>query len=480
MKKFKYILPLVATLFLATSCDEEDYRNPSEIVNDYISEHRELLTSSELGWRFDYSPDDTQYGVYTFLMKFEENGRVKMLTDKNFFYLYATPEEMQEEYVPQESDYTIQPSEGPVLTFATYNLITKLADPDLNVPGYGWNGDNDFIIMGHSVEGDTIFLKSLKAQKNCFMVKNTTEWNQYFEGVNNMIETFEAGNSYFRDIVTAEGDTAVMTDFNMITRMGVVYQYVDGKVKTDECRFRFAQDEIRLESPLYIGNNSEVTYFKYSTDTNEFLVNGVEGSTIKNAVDGRPLMTFDVRDKVFKGIFEEEIDGIMVERDDMYQLDIHPAECNQLWYNLARNIKNYLYMVLVPGDNDQTGNPTYYIGLYAELPDATGRTHVVVSQVQINYSWSPLNKDEITFRGIVSNQLIFAGNDTDTGEFMLNTPLATQFKEQVGEEFEAYLNGVFGDNRNRINCVVVPSADNSYFSFVNKKTGGYLGIMKAY
>lgn len=475
MKKFRYILPLVATLFLTASCDEEDYRNPSEIVSEYISEHKELLTSSELGWRFDYSPDDTQYGVYTFLMKFHENGRVTMQTDKDFYYLFATEEELAKDYEPRESDYTIQQSEAPVLTFATYNLITKLADPELNVPGYGWNGENDFIIMGHSADGDTIYLKSLKAQKKCYMVKNTVDWDTYFDGVNKVIETFGAGNSYFRDIEVEGYDAAVMTDFNMATRMGVVYQYVNGKIQTDVCRFRFTPEEICLESPLYIGGEKEITHFKHSTTTEHFLVNGVEGSTIKNAEEGRPKMTFDVSEKVFKGIFEEEIDGVMVERDDMYQLDTNPEDCNDLWVDLAKNIKNYLYMLVVPGyDKD------YYVALYAELPDASGRTHTVVAQVQINYSWSTAATDEITFRGIATNTLLFAGTDTETGDFAVNTPLSLEFKEQVGTEFQAYLTGVFGSNRERINCVVVPSADDTYFSFVNKQTGGYLGIMKAY
>lgn len=475
MKKIKYILPLVATLFLTASCDEEDYRNPSEIVDEYISEHKELLTSSEQGWRFDYSPDTSQYGVYTFLMKFHENGRVSMQTDKNFFYLYATEEEKAKEYAPQESDYTIQHSEAPVLTFATYNLITKLADPQLNVPGYGWGGENDFIIMGHSEEGDTIYLKSLKAQKKCFLVKNTMDWEEYFNGVNEVIETFEAGNSYFRDIEVEGCKPAVMTDFNMTTRMGVVYQYVGDKIQTSVCRFRFTPDEIRLESPLHIGDDVKISHFKHSATSGDFLVNGVEGSTIKNAENGRPKMTFDVREKVFKGIFEEEIDGIMVERDDMYQFDIHPEACNDLWIDLAKNIKNYLYMLVVPGYNKD-----YYVGLYAELPDASGRTHTVIAQVQINYTWSTTASDEMTFRGIAASTLLFAGTDTETGDFAVNTPLAKEFKEQVGEEFQAYLNGVFGSNRERVNCVVVPSADDTYFSFVNKETGGYLGIMKAY
>lgn len=474
MKKFIYILPLLATLFLTASCEEEDYREPDQIVNEYIGEHKDLLTSSEFGWRFDYSPDPSQYGVYTFLMKFKENGRVEMLTDKHFFYLYATEEEKEKEYASQESDYTLQYSEAPMLTFATYNLITKLADPDLNVPGYGWNGENDFVLMGHSIDGDTIFLKTLKSQRKCFMVKNSTPWDEYFNAVNNVIESFEAGNSFFRNIEMQGCEPAVMTEFNMITRKGIVHQYVGGKIKADVCRFRFTSDEIRLESPLFIGNE-KVTHFKHSATTEEFLVNGEEGSTIKNAVNGRPKMTFDVREKVFKGVFEEEVDGIMVERDDMYQLSAVPEDCNDLWYNLAKNIKNYLYMIIIPGDNKE-----YYISLYAELPDSTGRNQTLVAQVQLNYEWSMGASDEVTFRGISSNTLVFAGTDTPTSDFAINTPLALKFRDEIEDEFIAFLNGMFGSNRSRINCVVVPSDNDNYFSFVNKKTGCFLGIIKAY
>ena len=474
MKKFKYILPLLATVFLATACDEEDYRNPSEIVNEYIREHKELLTSSEYGWRFDYSPDASQYGVYTFLMKFNENGRVTMQTDKNFFYLDATEEEMAKEYAPQESDYTLQHSEAPVLTFATYNLITKLADPQLNVPGYGWNGENDFVITGHSAEGDTIYLKSLKAQKKCFMVKNTVDWDTYFTDLNKVIENFAADNSYFRDIEMEDGQLAVMTDFNMSNRKGVVYQYVDGQLVSNECRFRFTPEEICVESPLKIGD-TRITHFKSNAETNEFLVNGETGSTIKNAVNGRPKITFNVRDKVFKGVFTETVDGVEVERDDMYQLDTNPEDCNDEWMALSMNIKDYLYMLLLPG-NDQD----YYIGLYAQLTDASGRTFPVLAQCQINWAWMAA-EDEVTFRGINKKTLIFGGLDTEDGEWALDTPLATEFREDVEEVFLNYLDAVFGTgSRDKRDCIVVPSPDGTYFSFVNKATGNFLGIMKAY
>ena len=126
MKKIIYILPLLSILFGTTACDEEDYRNPSVIVGDYMNEYAELLKSSELGWRFDYYPNESVYGAFTFMMKFREDGRVEMQTDENFFYLFATEEEKLRPYGIQESDYTIQNSQGPVLTFATYSLLSEI------------------------------------------------------------------------------------------------------------------------------------------------------------------------------------------------------------------------------------------------------------------------------------------------------------------------------------------------------------------
>lgn len=480
MKKLKHILPLMAVLFVVTACDDEDYRDPSAIADEYIQEHWQLLTSSELGWRFDYSPDEDKYGVFTFLMDFQENGRVRMQTDRDFFYLSATGSDLQKAYKPQESDYTIQNSEGPVLTFATYNLLTKLADPELNVQGSGWGGDNDFIIMGHSANNDTIYLRSLKGQKPCFLVRNTEDWNTYFDKVNAVIDNFSGAavdNTYFRDIVIEGCEPAVMTEFSMTTRMGVVYQKVGDNMVADTCRLRFTSEAVYLDKPLLIGENTQVTHFMSSDQPYEFLVNGQAGSIIKVAEEGRPKMVFDVRDKVFKGVFEEVMDGVTIERDDMYQIDIHPEESNDEWTALSAKIQNYLYMLLLPG-NDKD----YYVALYAQLTDEKGQMHPVLAQCKINYSWSGA-EDEVRFRSLDTRYLLFAGMDTEDGEWALDTPLAQQFENDLKAEFLAYMYSIFGEstsNRNAVSCIVVPSVDGTSFSFVNKKTGGFLRIMKAY
>lgn len=482
-----YIMPLLAVVVLATACDDEDYRNPSGVVNSYVSEHLELLTSSELGWRFDYSPNEEYYGVYTFLMDFHENGRVTMQTDMDFFYQSAKGEELQRNYEPQESDYTIQNVEGPVLTFATYSLLTKLADPDLNVAGSGWNGDNDFIIMGHSATNDTIYLKSLKAQKHCFLVKNTEEWDSYFEGMNKVIEKFAAvtvENTYFRDLEIEGCDAAVMTECNMATRMGIVYQNKNGQMVADTCRLRFTSNEVLLEEPLLIGN-VEVTHFTNRDDIDGFLVNGMEGSTLKVIEGGRPKMVFDVRGKVFRKVYEEVIDGVSIEREDMYQFMSHPKESNDEWNALSLKINkdDYQYMLLAPLVVDNKGTYEYFFQLYVTLSDDKGQRHSVVAMCQINQEWIENADDEIRFRGVKSDRLIYFGMDSEDGEWNLNTPLSKKLQENIETEFLNYLGSIFGASErylDRVECVVVPSIDGNYFNFVNKKTGGIIQLMKAY
>lgn len=475
MKKIAYILPLLATLFLFTACDDEDYRDPSAIVGDYINEHAELLKSSELGWRFDYYPNEMAYGAFNFLMKFREDGRVEMQTDENFFYLFATEEEKQRPYGVQESDYTIQNSQGPVLTFATYSLLSKLADPELFTNGSGWQGDNEFVLMGHSAGGDTIFLKSVRAQRPCYLVKNTMPWDEYFGKLNSVINSIDnptVANSYFRDLLIAGQDPAVMTGFDMTTRMGVIYRYQNGKMRADSCQMRFTPEGVQLKRPLRVGD-VRITHFAYNGG-DEFLVNGEPGSILKVAEGGRPKMSFSVRDKVFLGSYEVEMDGVTVEETDLYFIDTNPVGSDDEWATLYNHLQSYLYMVLIPDNN---GN--YYVDLYDQITDANGQSNVALARCGFSHQWSFMAEDEITFRGVSSNNMTFFATDSETGDYEQNTPLALTLADNVRKPYTAYLQSIFGaSSRDRINCVVVPSPDGQYFYFVNKADGSYLRIMK--
>lgn len=473
MKRLIYILPLVATLFVA--CDEEDYRNPSAIVGNYMNEYHELLTSAEQGWRFDYYPNDAEYGAFTFTMKFRKDGRVEMLTDENFYYLF---DEDRGEYKVQESDYTIQNSQGPVLTFATYSLLSKLADPELFNNGSGWQGDNEFVLMDRSADGDTIFLKSVRAQKRCFIVRNEVDWDAYYEKVNKVIRDFEqadVANTYFRDIVIEGQQPAVMTGFNMTTRMAVIYQYVNDKMEADSCYFHFTPDGVKLRRPVKVGD-TWVRNFNYDETSGKFNINGNSSSYIQVAENGRPQMSFAVRDKVFLGSYQVEQDGVMVDETDLYFIDTNPTTSDDEWATLYESLSSYLYMVLIP---DASGN--YYVDLYDQINDASGQSNVVLARCGFSHQWSFTADDEIVFRGVSTNSMYFLGTDSDTGDYEQNTPLAKQYSSNVREPYANYLKSLFGaSSRDRINCVVVPSPDGQYFYFVNKADGTYLRIMKMY
>lgn len=479
MKKLVYILPLVATLFFTTACDEEDYRDPSTIVDNYMSEFRTLLTSSELGWRLDYSPNEMSYGSFTFMMKFRKDGRVEMQSDEDFFYLFATEEEKQKVYGVQESDYTIQNSQGPVLTFATYSLLSKLADPELNETGSGWQGDNEFVLMGHSASGDTIFLKSVRAQRRCLLVKNREDWDDYFTKLNKVINDFcnkSVVNNYFRDIELAGEEPAVMTGFDMTSRMAVIYQYEGEKMYADSCQLLFTTEGVQLRRPVRLGHNV-IRSFKYNGSP-VFLVNGDETSTIQVAEGGRPKMHFKVQGKVFRGRYEVEQDGVTMEESDLYFINLNPTTSDDEWDELFQSLNNYLYMVLIP---DAEG--AYYVDLYDQLTNESGQSNVVLARCGFTHQWAnAVNQnnpeDEIVFRGVSANNMTFLGTDSETGDYITGTPLAIKFESNVKKTYTTYLNSVFGSPMKRINCVVVPSPDGQEFYFVNKANGTYLGIMK--
>lgn len=469
MKTKNYIWAIAtAGLCLFTACDDEDYRDPSAIVGDYISEYRELLISAEDGWRFDYYPNEDAYGAFTFMMKFREDGRVEMQTDENFYYLF---DEERGDYTKQESDYTIQNSQGPVLTFATYSLLSKLADPELFNNGSGWQGDNEFVLMGHSADGDTIHLKSVRAQKRCYIVRNTHDWDDYFEKLNRVIADFDrtdVANTYFRDIIIADQDTGVMTGFDMASRMGVVYYYQDKQMKADSCQMHFTPEGVELKQPIYVGNTL-VRGFAYTDG--HFLVNNESNSSIEMAVNGRPKMTFDVRDKVFRGRYEVEQDGEVLTESDLYFIDTNPVGSDEAWDKLWNGLKGYLYMVLIP---DASGK--YYVDLYDQRPDSTNQSTVVLARCGFRHTWSTV-ADEITFRG-TDNSMSFLGTDTESGEYEFDTPLAKEFAKAIQNLYSDYLKTLFGTFSKRINCVVHPSPDGEFFYFVNKSDGSYLRIMK--
>lgn len=469
MRRLVYLLPLVAGMIFPTSCADEDYREPTGIVNAYMAEHSQILTSSEKGWRFDYYPNEDMYGAFNFLMCFYDNGSVEMQTDKSFFYQGATDEEKDKAYEIQKSDYTIQNSQGPVLTFSTYSLLTKLADPELFNYGSGWQGDNEFVIMGHSACNDTVYLKALRTNKRCYLVRNTEDWDEYFAAINSVIENFEttAANSYFRNI-TLPGDSekSLFAGFNLTSRTMYAYRNEGAVMVVDTCQLLFTPKGIRFKNPITIHGNPIMGLLNNGMDN--FSIEGIENSLVQVAPDGRPDYVFEhVKDTFLLGVIHKEGSPYL----DYYGILDIPESDEATWdafEKLSAVVKDNdnASMSIIPNNWEELH---YSLSFYDSYPDSTGQSTTVRAQCKLVWDWVEGQKDEISFSCGNANRLgtSYSSYDRTLLKYMSGTNLAKEYEGNFDSYFRNFVHKLF----NRKQFVVVPSPDYQTFNLINMANG---------
>ena len=152
-------------------------------LNQFIDECNEELVTAEHGWKFVYYPDTTQYGGFTFLMRFsdnEEGKRVEMQSDLNDS--------------TSISSYSYNSALGPVLSFDTYSLLHLLADPNPEaaggIAGLGYNADYEFLII--DVQKEKISLLGKKYKREAELVPATAEDWQNLPLQRNAMKCMEA------------------------------------------------------------------------------------------------------------------------------------------------------------------------------------------------------------------------------------------------------------------------------------------------
>lgn len=174
MKKIYYLFCLVAVM-MASACthEEEDLFDSSSAdrADATIKAYTDILTGAENGWLMEYYPEMQQkYGGYNTLVKFEKNGKVSVSSDVYEATDVAT------------SLYSVKQSAGVMLSFDTYNEIFHFySDPDdpsgLGGPGYGMEGDYDFLILEATQE--KVVLKGKKSGNVAVMTPVSGNWEDY-------------------------------------------------------------------------------------------------------------------------------------------------------------------------------------------------------------------------------------------------------------------------------------------------------------
>lgn len=213
-KEIVVILLLLSTFF--TGCEVKNDYVFDDIsatrITKYIDTCRQVLGKAPHGWKFIYSPDSTQYGIYTFLMKFKEHDRVEMAWDGS--------EEVT------ESSFGFNASRGPILSFNTYSVLHMLADPSPEVmqgkPGMGLNGEFEFMIQ--NVEEDKIEFLSKKNKKKVVFVRATAEdWDELAQ-CREMDKRFEFDRSLpFYHYLELNGETALFLYSKKLRMVYMVY-----------------------------------------------------------------------------------------------------------------------------------------------------------------------------------------------------------------------------------------------------------------
>ncbi|ERJ59610.1 DUF4302 domain-containing protein [Sphingobacterium paucimobilis] len=143
MKSKSIIFIFLSVLLLSQSCTEKFtplLESPDQRVTDTLNKYAQVFANHEQYWQLDLPTRSGQF--YSFLLKFEDESRVQMLSEIN--QTYAS--------VPMTSNYSLAALMRPSIIFDTYNYLHLVSDPEPNVNdgdrGKGSAADFSFSFLG--------------------------------------------------------------------------------------------------------------------------------------------------------------------------------------------------------------------------------------------------------------------------------------------------------------------------------------------
>lgn len=182
------IVKILSVLFLAltvVSCSDRDDslfdKSSAERLDQTLEEAKTVLTSSSNGWVMKMFPSpDQRYGGYNILLKFDADGLVDALND-------LSPDESSK----AQSYYDLNNSNGPCLTFNTYNSQIHFFSEPANSYFHAKrnvSGDGDYVFRIVSVSPDKVVLKGLRSESIAELepIKEGTSWSDYLTQIHNM------------------------------------------------------------------------------------------------------------------------------------------------------------------------------------------------------------------------------------------------------------------------------------------------------
>lgn len=193
MKKFILLL-LAMSLSFCSKNDNDAVDNPIDPVENTTL--MKELTASPDGWKLTYISSDDSFGGYQFLMKFDTQGKVSMLSD-----LSGT-------VTPTISSYSTQEeARGLVLSFIGQNQIHLLADALQGEIGYAHTGKvYQFLYTGK--DGNKLKFQNLLVKGISFIYfepATSADWARTPALYRNITPITENATHYYLKVSTATG-----------------------------------------------------------------------------------------------------------------------------------------------------------------------------------------------------------------------------------------------------------------------------------
>lgn len=263
MKYIIYSVILLLNLLCLQSCLKEEEnifgQSSAERLIAKSKEIDEVLSSSPYGWYMNYYADSEakKTGGYQLLCKFE-HGKVTMAG------AFTLTNKYSKVGVQHSSTYSILHSQGPVLSFSTYNpVIHSFADPGSTFDLDGYAGDFEFVVMEASK--DKIVMRGVKHNLKIEMYPFTqeTDWSKYCLDV----VAFQAKvKNYARFTISESGKNigmaTVVTEDNELINTE--------EVALEKRMYTVTDNGIDLYEPIKVSNR-EVNRFVWDKDAEKFI-----------------------------------------------------------------------------------------------------------------------------------------------------------------------------------------------------------------
>jgi hypothetical protein len=251
MKRIYYLLMLLPLLALQSCLHEQEdvfSESSSARMEAAIKEYRGVLETANTQWLLEYYPDNEQaYGGYAYIVSFAK--------DNVTAYFELTPDEFKDDEgnplpltYTVSSLYNIVPTQGPVLSFDTYNMFLHFFATPSSSAYQGYKGDYEFALKSISADQSEISLKGTRTGNYMKMRKLTQSPEEYLTAIRAVPTKFKSSTFLLK-----AGGVEVDCEIDFDSRQ-FLYQGADesNAIVTKQMAFCLRENGISLFKPLEI------------------------------------------------------------------------------------------------------------------------------------------------------------------------------------------------------------------------------------